>query len=137
MPGETPENYNELLNFVKEARFEKVGVFVYSREEGTPAFDMPDQVPEIVKKERMNKLMEIQRTISGSVQQKMIGKTLKVLVEEQQKGEENVYLGRSEYDAPEVDGMVFVHSDKELRPGDFVEVHITDALEYDLVGEVV
>ena len=110
-------------------------MFVFSREEGTAAYDMPDQVPELVKKERLNALMSIQRDISKDVQQKFIGKTVKVLIDEKQKDEDNVYLGRTEYDAPEVDGVVYVHSGKKLKPGDFVMVNITDAYEYDLVGE--
>jgi len=136
MPGETEENFNELVQFVKETQFEKVGVFVYSQEEGTSAFDMPDQVSESLKKKRMNKLMAIQQDISKKVQQRFIGETLKVLIDEQQKGEPNVYLGRSEYDAPEVDGIVYVHSKEKLATGDFVTVKITDAYEYDLVGEI-
>ena len=135
MPGETAGNYKELLDFVRETRFDKMGVFVYSREEGTPAYAMPGQVPESVKKERMNRLMKLQRDISMSAQQKMVGRRLRVLIDEQQKGAKGIYLGRSEYNAPEVDGIVYVHSAKKLKPGDFVTVHITDALEYDLVGE--
>jgi len=136
MPGETEENFNELVQFVRDTQFEKVGVFVYSQEEGTSAYDMPNQVSESLKKKRLNILMTVQQDISKEVQRKFIGKTLKVLIDEQQKGESNVYLGRSEYDAPEVDGVVYVHSKKDLMPGDFVLVKITDAYEYDLVGEV-
>ena len=136
LPGETSANYKELLDFVKEIRFDKMGVFVYSQEEGTPAFSMPGQVPEAIKKERMNRLMKLQRGISMSAQQEMVGRTLNVLVDEQQKGEKDVYLGRSEYDAPEVDGIVYVHSSRKLKPGDFVTVDINGSLEYDLVGEV-
>ncbi|OGX37599.1 MAG: ribosomal protein S12 methylthiotransferase RimO [Omnitrophica WOR_2 bacterium RIFCSPHIGHO2_02_FULL_52_10] len=135
LPGETSGNYKELLDFVQETRFDKMGVFVYSREEGTPAYAMPGQVPETVKKERMNRLMQLQRDISMTAQQKMVGRSMKVLVDEEQKEAKGVYLGRSEYDAPEVDGSVYVHSARKLKPGDFVTVKITDALEYDLVGE--
>jgi len=136
MPGETEENFNELVEFVRTSQFEKVGVFVYSREEGTKAFDMADQVPESIKKSRMNTLMAIQRDISKTIQKRYIGQTLKVLIDEKQKGESGVYLGRSEYDAPDVDGIVYVHSVKKLNPGDFVNVEITDSLEYDLIGEL-
>lgn len=136
MPGETEENFNELVQFVRDTQFEKVGVFVYSQEEGTSAYDMPNQVSESLKKKRLNILMTVQQDISKEVQRKFIGKALKVLIDEQQKGESNVYLGRSEYDAPEVDGVVYVHSKKDLMPGDFVLVKITDAYEYDLVGEI-
>jgi len=137
MPGETEENFNELVQFVRETQFEKVGVFVYSREEGTPAFDMPDQVPEAVKKKRLNTLMAVQQDVSRGNQQRFVGKTLKVLIDEQQRGDNDVYLGRSEFDAPEVDGVVYVRSPAKHAPGDFVNVKITDSYEYDLVGEVV
>jgi len=136
MPGETEENFNELVQFVQDVQFEKVGVFVYSKEEGTPAFDMPDQVSESVKKERLNHLMSIQQDISKKIHRRFTGQILKVLIDEKQKGEQGVYLGRSEHDAPEVDGIVYVHSKKDLAPGDFVNVKITDTYEYDLVGEV-
>jgi len=136
MPGETDRNFQELIEFIKASKFERVGVFVYSKEEGTPAYAMPDQVSESVKKKRLNALMAIQQDISMEVHAQLVGQTLMVLIDEQQKGEDNVYLGRSEYDAPEVDGVVYVHSKKKLIPGVFVMVKITDAYEYDLVGEV-
>jgi len=135
MPGETEENFNELIQFVKDVKFEKVGVFVYSREEGTPAYDMADQVPEPVKKKRLNHLMDIQQDISKENQKRYIGKRLKVLIDEKQKGEADIYLGRSEFDAPDVDGFVYVHSQNELKSGDFLTVEITDSLEYDLIGD--
>lgn len=135
MPGETEEIFKELVQFVRKTRFEKVGCFVYSREEGTPAYDMSGQVPEPVKKKRLDVLMAVQRDISRVIQEGFVGKTLKVLIDEKQEDEKDVYLGRSEYDAPEVDGVVHVHSKKKLVPGDFVMVKITDAYEYDLVGE--
>ncbi len=160
MPGESQEDFEELVEFVKETCFEKVGVFVYSREEGTPAYDMPGQIPESVKKERCNALMTVQQDISKDIQGQCVGQTLKAIIDERQEGElmrpfdlpsgltqgeppigENpprlIYLGRSEYDAPEVDGIVYVHSKKELAPGDFVMAKITDSYEYDLVGEVI
>jgi ribosomal protein S12 methylthiotransferase len=137
MPGETEEDFDELVRFVEESKFERMGVFVYSREEGTAAYSMPGQVPEAVKKKRLNTLMALQQDISKSVQEQFIGKTLKVLIDEGQREEANVYLGRSEYDAPEVDGLVYARSQRVLSPGDFVEVKITDAYEYDLVGDLV
>lgn len=137
MPGETEENYQELVKFVKESQFEKMGVFVYSKEEGTDAFAMPGHVPETVKKRRMNSLMKEQQKISHLLQEKFIGRILKVLIEEQQEGSDTVFLGRSEYDAPDVDGIVYVNSTKKLKAGDFVNVKITDAYEYDLEGEAV
>jgi ribosomal protein S12 methylthiotransferase len=135
LPGETEGNFKELVQFVKDAQFEKVGVFVYSREEGTAAYDMKNQVLESVKKKRLNFLMSVQQKISKNIQSRYIGQTLKILIDEKQKGEKDIYLGRSEYDAPEVDGVVYVHSQKKLVPGGFVRAKITDAYEYDLVGE--
>lgn len=136
LPGETEKDFDELMQFVEETRFEKAGAFIYSQEEGTAAFDMPNHVADKIKKERMNTLMARQQVISKDIQEGFIGKTLKVLIDQKQKDEEGIYLARSEYDAPEVDGIVYVHSEKRLIPGDFVNVKITDAYEYDLVGEV-
>ncbi len=136
LPGETEENFEELLRFVQETRFEKVGVFVYSPEEGTPAYSMSDQVPTSVKKKRLDALMKLQQDISKTAHQRFVGKNLKVLIDEQEAGKDNVYLGRSEYDAPEVDGVVYVQSSQKLNPGDFAQVRITDAYEYDLQGEL-
>ena len=135
-PGETDGDFEELLGFVREAQFERAGVFVYSKEEGTPAYGYPGHVPELVKKKRLDILMKEQQNISKSVQERFLGKTVDVLIDEKQKGEEDVYLGRSEYDAPDVDGLVYVHSKKRLNPGDFVSALITDTYEYDLSGEL-
>ncbi len=135
-PGETEQDFTELLQFVKETRFERAGVFVYSREEGTPAYGYPNQVPEKIKKERLDILMREQREIAKAVEARFLGERLKVLIDEKQNGTEGVYLGRSEFDAPEVDGLVYVHSSKKLKPGDFVEVTVTDSYEYDLTAEV-
>lgn len=137
LPGETDKNFEELRGFIEKTRFEKLGVFVYSREEGTAAYDMPGQVAETVKKTRMRRVMEEQQKISRHIQEAFVGRTLKVMIDESQKDSENIYLGRSEYDAPEVDGTIFVHSSRRLKAGDFVNVKINDALEYDLVGETV
>lgn len=137
LPGETEENFRELADFVSETRFEKVGTFVYSREEDTPAAEMSGHVPEKIKRQRMHDLMTLQKDISQERQQSYVGRTLKVLIDEKQKDADGVYLGRSEYDAPEVDGVVYVHTDRKLKAGDFVDVAIDDALEYDLVGHVV
>lgn len=134
-PGETDKEFKELLEFVKETRFERAGVFVYSKEEGTPAHDFEGHVPEPAKKRRLDILMKEQRDISKALQQNFIGKTLPVLIEQKQKDAGGVYLGRTEYDAPDVDGLVYVYSQKELTVGSFVDVTITDALEYDLSGE--
>ena len=137
LPGETEVDFKELMDFVRKTRFEKAGVFVYSREEGTLAHDMPDQVAEAVKKKRLGVLMSEQQAISKEIQQKFLGRTLKILIDEKQKGDKDVYLGRTEYDAPEVDGLVYVHSKATLHPGDFVQVTISDTYEYDLAGEVI
>ena len=134
LPGETEKDFEELRGFLKNSRFERVGVFVYSKEEGTAAFDMPGQVPAALKRQRMNLLMKDQQEISKEIQQSFIGRRLKVLIDEKQNDAKDMYLGRSEYDAPEVDGLVYVHSVKVLKPGDLVEVEIKDAYEYDLDG---
>lgn len=135
LPGETQEDFEEMVRFVQEVQFDKLGVFTYSREEGTPAYTMPHQVPEDVKKERLDILMKVQKEISQSLQKKYQGEVLDVLIDEKQKGEEEMYLGRTPYDAPEVDGIVYLHSSKELNPGDIVRTKVTDSLEYDLRAE--
>jgi ribosomal protein S12 methylthiotransferase len=137
LPGEKNEDFAELTDFVEKSQFEKLGVFVYSKEEGTQAFNMTEQVPDSTKRKRMSTLMNLQKEISQNLQQKFVGRTLKVLIDEAQPADPLVYLGRSEYDAPEVDGVVFVHSENKLVPGQFVNVKITDAYEYDLAGDVV
>lgn len=134
-PGETNQEFKELVSFVKEQRFERLGVFRYSREEGTAAYNYPDQVPEKVKKERFNLIMGEQKVISEEINQGFLGKTLEVLIDEREPG--GNYIGRLEIDAPEVDGSVYVRAEKSLKSGDFVKVKITDAYEYDLHGEQV
>lgn len=131
-PSETDKEFRELLAFVKEARFERLGAFIYSREEGTPAYDLPGQVPAKVKAARLNTLMLEQQKISGEINQTFLGKVIDVLIEEKAG---DAYLGRSQYDAPEVDGQVYVTSEKELNPGELIPVNITDTLEYDLIGK--
>ncbi|HOW34846.1 MAG TPA: 30S ribosomal protein S12 methylthiotransferase RimO [Candidatus Omnitrophota bacterium] len=134
-PGETDENFQELLDFSLQFPFEHVGVFPYSHEEGTAAYDFKDQVPETVKRKRLNLLMRQQQEISRNLQKKFLGKKLEVLIDEKQKGEENIYLGRTQYQAPEVDGLVYVHTKRTLSIGDFVPVEINDTYEYDLVAK--
>lgn len=140
-PSETEKEFSGLLKFIERVKFERLGAFVYSREEGTAAYAMRAQVPEAVKRERFDRLMSLQQVISSEVNARLMGKTLEVLIDEEDEpgaaasaAGGNVYLGRSQYDAPEVDGMVYVHSQKKLHPGDFVRVKISDTLEYDLVG---
>ena len=134
LPGETQEDFQQLREFNQQMRFERVGVFVYSKEEGTAAAGMPVHVPEKVKKERLDILMRDQQEISRKIQQSFVGRQLKVLVEEKEKNSKDTYIGRSQYDAPDVDGLVYIRSSKMLKPGDFVQVDITDAYEYDLSG---
>jgi ribosomal protein S12 methylthiotransferase len=132
-PSETEREFKELLGFIKDVQFERLGAFVYSREEDTPAFSFPGQLNKKVKLARFDAVMSAQQEISRQVNLKFLGRTLKVLIDE--KGND-YYIGRSEFDAPEVDGQVYVNSKRAFNPGDFVEVRITDTLEYDLVGEV-
>lgn len=131
-PGETEDDFSELYNFVKEVKFNRLGVFAYSREEDTPAYNMPDQIDESVKQERLKKIMLLQKKISRENNRNLIGKTLKVLIE---GFSEDGYFGRSYMDAPEIDGIVYFKSSKHLIPGDFCYVNINKAYEYDLVGE--
>ncbi|MFH0762713.1 MAG: MiaB/RimO family radical SAM methylthiotransferase [Candidatus Omnitrophota bacterium] len=133
-PSETEGEFKELLSFLREARFQRLGAFIYSREEGTAANDFGGQLPGKIKRERLNSIMSLQQEISLQVNKRFLGETIKVLIDEEKQ---DTYLGRSQYDAPEVDGSVFVKSKKRLKPGDFVKVKITDTLEYDLVGEAI
>ena len=133
-PGETDEDFKELEELVKEVEFDKLGVFTYSREEDTPADRLPNHLEEEVKLERQERLMMIQQSISEEKNYKKIGNEYEVLVEEQI--EDNVYIGRTIYDAEEIDSIVYIKSVKDLLVGDFVNVIITDALEYDLMGVI-
>ncbi len=134
LPGEDQAAFEQLRRFNQEMRFERVGVFLYSKEEGTAAALMPHQVPQAVKKERLGLLMSDQQAISKKIQQTFVGRRLKVLIEEQEPNSEDTFIGRSQYDAPDVDGLVYVRSSMMLTPGQFVNVNITDAYEYDLAG---
>lgn len=131
-PGETEADFETLLNFIERHPFERAGAFTYSREEGTPAAEYADQVPESIKEDRHRRFMEKQMEISENRMARLIGKTLTVLITECGEGE---YIGRSYLDAPDIDGIVVVQSDVVLREGDFVKVRITDASSYDLGGE--
>ncbi len=134
-PGETESDFQELYDFIKEIKFDKLGVFTYSKEESTPAFALPNQVDEKIKEKRREALMELQLKISEELMSKKVGKTYQVMIEE--FAEENLYVGRSFMDAPEIDGVVYVRSNEELYVGDIVSVDITEYLEYDLLGELV
>ena len=133
-PGETDKEFRQLLDFVRRVKFQRLGLFMYSREEGTSAFRFDRQVPQRVKQERYNIIMSAQQEIARQVNQRYRGKTLQVLIEEKQ--EDGLYIGRSQYDAPEVDGLIYVKTRKELPIGDFVDAKITDTYEYDLMGEL-
>ena len=134
-PGETDREFKELVSFVKEQRFERLGVFRYSREEGTAAYDYPHQVPEKIKKERFDLIMREQKVISEENNREFLGKTLEVLIDE--KESEGNYIGRLEIDAPEVDQAVSVKSGKPLSIGSFIKAKIIDTCEYDLAAEAV
>ncbi|MDD2689973.1 MAG: MiaB/RimO family radical SAM methylthiotransferase [Candidatus Omnitrophica bacterium] len=134
-PTETDREFKELLRFLEDARFERLGAFIYSREEGTPAYNFKNQIPRRIGLERFNAIMSLQQKISAGINKKFLGSILDVLIDEKQGG--STYLGRTQYDAPEVDGMVYVNSKRKLKPGDFVKVKIHDTLEYDLTGEVI
>jgi ribosomal protein S12 methylthiotransferase len=135
-PGETEEDFQELLAFMKDMQFERLGIFTYSREEGTPAAAMHNQVPEEIKQRRFEEAMLLQQEISRRNNQKWLGKTLKVLVEEHDSKTPTLWIGRSYMDAPEVDGNVFIHSSKPLQIGSFYPVSVTSTQEYDLVGRI-
>ena len=132
-PGETKEHFRELLDFIKETKFERLGTFTYSNEEGAPSYAFTDQIPEEIKKERLDRIMRLQQDISREHNKAFLGKTLEVLVDE--KDDKGVFTGRTEFDAPSVDGGVFLRG-KDLKVGSFVRAKIVDTLEYDLVGEV-
>ncbi len=131
-PGETEQDFKELCDFVSEFRFDRLGVFMYSKEEGTFAFDLDHQVPKQVKTERYNRLMELQRDISLMNNSEKIGKVYRVLVDVHEDGR---YIGRTQSDAPEIDNEVIIQTDRRLNVGDFADVKITDAAEYDLYAE--
>lgn len=134
-PGETEEDHEELMEFVDEIEFERVGVFTYSAEEDTPAYSYPDQIPEEVKEERRADVMELQQEIAFEHCENMVGKVLDVMIEGK-VADEPAYVGRTYMDAPNVDGLIFVNADEMLMSGDFVRVKVTGANEYDLIGEV-
>lgn len=134
-PGETKKEHKELMEFVEKMRFERLGVFTYSREEDTPAAKMKGQIPEFIKKQRQKQLMKLQQKIAFEKAEEMVGTTLFVLIEGALP-EEGIYVGRCYMDAPNVDGYVFVNADRSLMTGDFVTVKITGSSEYDLIGEI-
>ena len=135
-PGETEEDFEELCEFVKETRFERMGAFTYSREEDTPAYDFPDQIDEQVKLDRMDMVMREQLEINEANNQAMVGKTITVLCEDYDPVSE-VHFGRSAADAPEIDGKVYFKAQTRIVPGSFVKVKIREVLDYDLMGRAI
>ena len=131
-PGETEDDFYDLLEFVEEERFQRLGVFAYSQEEGTPAGDREDQIPEDIKEMRLDQIMRKQLDISYQHNQELVGSVLEVLVEAED--EDGSYIGRSRYDAPEIDNSVIFTSARDLEPGDIINVYIDDAFDYDLAG---
>jgi len=135
-PGETEEQHEELMEFVDEMEFDRLGVFTYSPEEDTPAANMPDQIDESIKEDRQADLMELQQEIAFELAENMIGKEVMVMIEGK-VADENAYVGRTYMDAPNVDGLIFVETHEEMMSGDFAKVKVTGALEYDLIGEII
>ena len=133
-PGETREDVEELKMFLQKQRFDRVGIFTYSHEEGTTAYALKDNLTAEEKEERANEIMDVQQEISYELNQEKVGKVFKVLVDKKESGR---YLGRSEFDSVEVDNEVLIASDKKLEIGEFYNVKITKAFDYDLEGEVV
>jgi ribosomal protein S12 methylthiotransferase len=136
-PGETDKEFNELLQFVEDVRFDHLGVFIYSDAKDIPSYQLPDHVPIHLAKQRYHQLMSAQAGISSENNRKYLGKVLKVLVEESL--EKNLFAGRTKFQAPEVDGVAYINTGKfplDLKIGCFADMHVTDAMEYDLMGEV-
>lgn len=132
-PGETDADFQEMYDFVERSRFDRLGIFTYSHEENTHAFSMEDDVPDEVKQERANAIMELQEGISREINEAKIGKTFKVLIDRKESGN---FVGRTEHDSPEVDNEVLIDASKHyMRVGDFADIKITDATEFDLYGE--
>lgn len=134
-PGETEKDQEELLEFVNEMEFDRLGVFTYSQEENTPAAEMPEQVEEAVKERRQAEIMELQQDIAFDKAESMIGQSITAMIEGKMT-DENAYVARTYRDAPNVDGYLFVNTSRELMTGDFVRVRITGSYEYDLIGEL-
>ena len=134
-PGETEDQFEELLDFLKEAQFDRLGAFAYSPEENTPAARMPDQIDEEVKQERLDRLMRLQAEISLERNRARLGQTVKTLI--LGKNERGIYEGRTEREAPETDGVILIDSSKELHPGQFVSVRLNEADYYDIRGVLV
>jgi len=135
-PGETKEQHEELMQFINDMEFDRLGAFCYSPEENTPAAEMPDQIPEETKESWQSDVMELSEEVLYDKNQTLIGSTMLAIIEGKVQ-DENSYLGRTYRDAPDIDGYIFIQSDEELITGDFVRVKVTGAYEYDLIGELV
>ena len=135
-PGETDEDFEELLAFMRETKFERLGIFRYSQEEGSPAATFPDQVPEKIKEERFHRAMQLQQEIVREVNRRFMGREFRVLIEARDEKDPERWIGRSTMDAPEIDGNVIIKTQKELTAGKFYTVKITDTQDYDLVGQI-
>jgi len=133
-PGETEDDYQTLKQWVKDMRFERLGCFTYSHEENTHAYNLEDDVPEQVKQERANEIMEIQSQISWELNQEKVGKVYKVIID---RKEGDYFIGRTEFDSPDVDNEVMIDAKKSyLKTGDFYQVKITNAADFDLYGDI-
>lgn len=135
-PGETNKDQEELLEFVDRMEFDRLGVFTYSPEDGTPAAKMENQIEEELKVERQKELMELQQEIAFEKAEAMLGRKVRVMIEGKLP-EDGIFIGRTYKDAPNVDGLIFVSADRELLSGDMIDVYVTDAKEYDLIGEMI
>lgn len=134
-PGESEEEHEEVMEFINEMEFDRLGVFTYSPEEDTPAAQMEGQIPEDVKNARRDEIMELQQEIAFELAERMTGKVVTAMVEGK-VADEDAYVGRTYKDAPDVDGYIFIHTEETLMTGDFVKVRVTGSYEYDLIGEI-
>jgi len=139
-PGETEEEFQETMEFVRESCFDRLGVFTYSQEEGTPAAKLPDQIDEEEKQRRQAEIMTLQKEISEEISAQMVGRELVAIIEGRIPGEGDdegeVYSARTYRDAPDIDGFIFITTSEDLRSGDLVRCRVTGAYEYDLIGEL-
>ncbi|MFH0984578.1 MAG: 30S ribosomal protein S12 methylthiotransferase RimO [Candidatus Omnitrophota bacterium] len=135
-PGETEEDFEELLAFMSEIKFDRLGIFRYSPEEGSAAAELPGQIPEKIKEERYHRAMQLQQTVAREANRRYIGREFRVLVETQDPKDFGSWTGRSSMDAPEVDGVIHIRTQRDITAGKFYTVKITDAQDYDLVGQI-
>ena len=135
-PGETEAEFEYLLDFLREARLERVGCFAYSPVEGAVANELPGQLPDEVREERRNRFMQVQAEISADILKAKVGTTQRVIIDEPED-EDGVAVGRTMADAPDIDGLIYVTTDRPLKPGDFVDVKVTDSRDYDLIGKLI